>query len=139
MNSQDILRALVDCELTIRVPFPNEKPVRADVNGCGLSRVKQARHMLWMIDEARGFVREDRLPKAFRWLGFVQGVMWSFGIVSIEQAKEANRPKEKRAELDRIESTPESILNKSDKTMLVLLDTRSDKLDSADPSAKTSE
>jgi len=34
---------------------------------------------------------------------------------------------------------PENILNKSDKMMLDLLDTHSDKLDSVDPSAKTSE
>lgn len=42
---------------------------------------------------------------------------------------------ELRAELDRIESQPENILNKSDKAMQDLLDTRPDKLDKSDQSA----
>jgi hypothetical protein len=93
MDQKDILRALNDCETSIRVSFPNEKPVRADVNGRVLSKPTKIRHALWMIGEAREFAREDRLPKAFRWLGFIQGVLWSLGIITINEAKDANRPK----------------------------------------------
>ena len=49
--------------------------------------------MLWMIIETRDFVAESRIEKAFRWLGFIQGVLWSFGFVTIDNAKDTNRPR----------------------------------------------
>lgn len=38
------------------------------------------------------FAQAGRIEKAFRWLGFVQGVLWCEGIYSIDQMKEHNRP-----------------------------------------------
>lgn len=34
----------------------------------------------------------ERLEKKFRWLGFIQGVLWAEGIVSLDQLKRANMP-----------------------------------------------
>lgn len=96
MNQTDILRALNDCESAIKkqLAVAYAVPVRADTAARWLPGANKRQHALWMIVQAREFVREGRLPKAFRWLGFVQGVMWVLDIVTIEQAKEANRPKD---------------------------------------------
>lgn len=34
----------------------------------------------------------EKLGKKFRWLGWIQGVLWSFGLQSIEEQKRANMP-----------------------------------------------
>lgn len=48
-------------------------------------------HCLWMIVKSGEYIEEGRLDKAMRWLGFVQGVLWSCGYVSIDTLKEMNR------------------------------------------------
>jgi hypothetical protein len=48
-------------------------------------------HVLWMCHEVRSWPAE-RLEKKFRWLGFVQGVLWREGIQSVEEAKRDNMP-----------------------------------------------
>ncbi len=50
------------------------------------------RHLHAMIDEIRGFVREGRLGKAFRWLGFMQGALYCQGVYTLEELKNHNRP-----------------------------------------------
>lgn len=42
-----------------------------------------------MADEASGFT--DSI-KANRWLGFIQGVLWAFGMKSVESIDEDNKP-----------------------------------------------
>lgn len=49
--------------------------------------LQQESHLLWMCREAAGFVSEDRIEKAMRWLGFIQGAFWILGLRSIEQMK----------------------------------------------------
>lgn len=48
-------------------------------------------HCHAMLDEMEEFVRQKRLDKAFRWLGFIQGVLWSQGVFTLEQFKSHNR------------------------------------------------
>lgn len=49
-------------------------------------------HLLWMCEEGiPGLVREGRIEKAMRWLGFVQGALWAMGEYSIEKLREHNR------------------------------------------------
>mgnify|MGYP003510613429 CR=1 FL=1 len=93
MNQQDILRALDECESTIRSHIPLAKPARAPRSVTNHSESVAVSHMLWMIIETRDFVAESRIEKAFRWLGFIQGVLWSFGFVTIDNAKDTNRPR----------------------------------------------
>lgn len=50
-------------------------------------------HLVWMATEALTWGPE-RLEKKFRWLGFVQGVMWSLGDSSVDELKNVNKPKE---------------------------------------------
>jgi hypothetical protein len=49
-------------------------------------------HVEWMTHEALGFIKEGRLDKANRWLGFIQGVLWSQGIRTIDQMRQDNMP-----------------------------------------------
>lgn len=51
-------------------------------------------HCHGMLAKMEGFVREGRIEKAFRWLGFVQGCLWSTGQYSLEDLKNHNRPAE---------------------------------------------
>jgi hypothetical protein len=51
------------------------------------------RHALWMIDHALSWDSE-RLEKKMRCLGCVQGIMWSGGLVTIEELHEQNHPSE---------------------------------------------
>lgn len=48
-------------------------------------------HCMTMIDKTKSFVSEGRIGKAFRWLGFIQGCLYSKGIYSIEEMKAHNR------------------------------------------------
>ena len=49
-------------------------------------------HLAWMCNEIIQFARENRMGKAFRWLGFVQSAFWILGYSSIEAMKNDNRP-----------------------------------------------
>ena len=49
-------------------------------------------HCHSMIDEMRQFVAEGRMDKVFRWLGFIQGVLWVNGWYTLEELMNHNRP-----------------------------------------------
>ncbi len=49
-------------------------------------------HCHGMLDEMEKFVAEGRMEKAFRWLGFIQGCLWSAGLYTLEELKNHNRP-----------------------------------------------
>jgi len=51
-------------------------------------------HCCGMVNKIEKFVVEGRKEKAFRWLGFMQGCLWSLGIYSLDDLKNHNRPKE---------------------------------------------
>lgn len=49
-------------------------------------------HCYGMIPQIREFLADGRREKAFRWLGFMQGVFYAEGIYTIEEMAEHNRP-----------------------------------------------
>ncbi len=49
-------------------------------------------HCHGMLDKMEEFVREGRIDKASRWLGFIQGVLWAQKIYALEHLKHHNRP-----------------------------------------------
>lgn len=49
-------------------------------------------HMLSMIPKMREFNKHARREKLMRWLGFLQGALWSLGVYSIEELKSHNMP-----------------------------------------------
>lgn len=49
-------------------------------------------HCNWMLDQIEKFIQEGRMDKAFRWLGFIQGVFWYSGKFTIEDLSNHNKP-----------------------------------------------
>lgn len=60
--------------------------------GGNLGRVGRRQHLNYMTAEIRKFVAEGSTEKAFRWLGFMQGVLWADGHYTVEQLGEHNKP-----------------------------------------------
>lgn len=48
-------------------------------------------HCYGMLEKIEQFVKEGRRDKAFRWLGFIQGVVWATSHYSLEQLMNHNR------------------------------------------------
>ena len=48
-------------------------------------------HVMWMCQELKGGMAKKDMEKACRWLGFIQGVLWSRGTYSIDDMREHNR------------------------------------------------
>lgn len=58
-----------------------------------LPRSRQIDHLTWLACEGANYARRpEKIEKAMRWLGFVQGGCWLLGIFSIADAKDMNRP-----------------------------------------------
>jgi|SRR3989344_6265719 len=55
---------------------------------------KATMHAHGMLDQMEVFITEGRMDKFFRWLGFVQGVLWTSGHFSLEELKNHNRSSE---------------------------------------------
>lgn len=49
-------------------------------------------HVKTMIPKTIDFFRHNRREKGFRWLGFIQGVLWTQGVYTIDEMKNHNRP-----------------------------------------------
>ncbi len=45
-----------------------------------------------MLDKIEVFIEDKRWEKVFRWLGFLQGVLWHHGVYTLEDLKNHNRP-----------------------------------------------
>ena len=48
-------------------------------------------HALWMCAQTREFLRQGRLAKTYRWIGYIQGILFTNGVFSIAELKEHNR------------------------------------------------
>jgi hypothetical protein len=50
------------------------------------------RHCHSMLIEMEGFVNEGQMEKVFRWLGFIQGVLWAMKWYKISELRLHNLP-----------------------------------------------
>lgn len=67
----------------VKADYPHEKIL--DSPGHALE------HCHGMLEEMEEFLEQDRLDKAYRWLGFVQGVLWAEKIYPLAELKNHNR------------------------------------------------
>lgn len=75
-----------------RARFNNEVVVqRVNLDSIMPGNTVALGHVLWMCDEITVFIREKRLEKADRWIGFMQGVLWLTGVASIDESRKINR------------------------------------------------
>jgi hypothetical protein len=49
-------------------------------------------HVMWMCIDLKGWLCEEKKEKAMRWLGFIQGALWSSFVYTIEDLKQHNKP-----------------------------------------------
>lgn len=64
-----------------------------DYESTEIDKDEQLSHIFYMIGTAINFVQAGRYDKSFRWLGFIQGVLWANGIFSLDELKEHSRPR----------------------------------------------
>ncbi len=50
------------------------------------------KHCRYMVNEILSFLEQNRIEKAFRWLGFLQGCLWTAGVFSLDELKGHNKP-----------------------------------------------
>ena len=48
-------------------------------------------HCRWMLGQIPDIVASNKIEKANRWLGFVQGILWAHGYCTITEMKSHNR------------------------------------------------
>lgn len=69
--------------------FPDDEMIDdlSDFGNCGAKR-----HVRAMIAEMQSMIVEGRTEKCMRWLGFIQGVLWTDGMFTLEELKNHSRP-----------------------------------------------
>ena len=94
MNNDKVNEALRECQRSIDIQDAIPHIVKSGPavrKQYPMSYAEKIGHVRWMIAEAAAWPT-SRLEKKFRWLGFIQGVLWAEGIQSIEEAKKQNMP-----------------------------------------------
>jgi len=70
-----------------KIDFPHEK--------ISFSSEEVLSHCHGMLDKMEQFLDEGRIEKVFRWLGFIQGCLWTTKRYTIEELANHNRPSTK--------------------------------------------
>lgn len=97
MTGEQVKKVIADYEQVLS--WYSARPIR---NMDSVELRERINHLAWMCEQVKGFVVEDRMDKAFRWLGFLQGAFWAYGIRSIEEAKQDNTPLDAQFDKNRI-------------------------------------
>lgn len=58
---------------------------------------QQVYHLRTMIPRMRVFLEEQRREKLMRWIGFIQGALWSEEVFTLDELKEHNKPDEPKS------------------------------------------
>lgn len=70
-------------------PYPDiDARVGSSIYSAGKFEVMN--HALWMCDQTALFIQQNRLAKAYRWLGMIQGILFMGGVFSITDLKTHN-------------------------------------------------
>lgn len=72
-----------------KIDYPHDELLDGETHGL--------EHCHGMLDKMVEFVHEGKTEKVFRWLGFVQGVLWASRIYPLTDLKNHNRPPEERS------------------------------------------
>ncbi len=92
MDADQIRAALGEIQEAVLLIFPGLAPERANpTTRMSVGAIPASRHLLWMYDQAIQFLAEGRTEKAKAWLCFMQGSAWRDGLISIDNAREANK------------------------------------------------
>jgi len=91
MTRDDVLRVFRDYQKLLEKWAPERCPSDFGSNTPGMGC--QLKHARWMIDTMVARMEADDVSegKANRWLGFVQCLLWTSGICSLEELRSHNR------------------------------------------------
>lgn len=89
MTSEQVLAAAEKYEALVRRHVTEAK--RFSLVGLLPSKQDCLAHVLYMVPGLREHLSSGKSEKAMRWLGFVQGVLWVVGLMSIDEMKDDNR------------------------------------------------
>lgn len=80
----DLYRRYFQKQGIAAVDFPHGKKPK--------SRHEILGHCLGMLDKMESFIKQDRREKTFRWLGFIQGCLWTLRCYCLRDLANHNRP-----------------------------------------------
>lgn len=86
MTDERVLEVLKSYEIAIGTPAK-----KSETNMTPLTLAALCGHLSWMCQQVPGFLENGQKDKAQRWIGFIQGSMWSLGMRTIDQMREDNR------------------------------------------------
>ena len=89
--TKDKIRTVIGCYRT-KLETMGLSKERYPINKILIDQKPGLAHCLYMIDEIEELLDQDRLEKAFRWYGFLQACLWSFGVYTVEDLKNHSRP-----------------------------------------------
>lgn len=69
-----------------KIDYAHDKLLDDKINGL--------EHCHSKLDQMIIFVHQNRMEKVFRWLGFIQGLLWSNRIYTLADLKNHSRPRE---------------------------------------------
>jgi len=90
MDFEKVKKALLECDEVLVRLHPHAQPEKNHQSG---ELILQVGHLRYMVREVLTW-EPERLEKAFRWLGFIQGAMWGLGFARIDLLKKMNMPEE---------------------------------------------
>jgi hypothetical protein len=106
MDKEQVIAALEKYEerLSVHGSFAPERLSEEEMsrNVVTLGQRRALGHVAWMCAEAKKLVEEDRIEKAMRWLGFIQGALWMASFFSINNLKVDNMPKGEKFDATRV-------------------------------------
>jgi hypothetical protein len=97
MTNEKLKSVFVRYRDVLDLRWPNIKPAQFNIVemnrlGCNLDDLVVIAHYKFMCDEACRFVDDNCVPKAMRWLGFLQGVLWKDGYFTLDDLKQHSMP-----------------------------------------------
>lgn len=83
MNEEQIISACIKYDSILE--STGAQVVRNGENAGSLS------HLRWVCQEVPKLYQANKIEKAMRWYGFLQGALWALAIVDLEMLKDDNR------------------------------------------------
>jgi len=98
MTTEKLREVFLACEAIISEQGVSTAIRNADAEDCE----GRLSHLLWLAQNGFALVEEGRREKAMRWLGFLQGAVWSLKLANIDSLKGMNRPDGSRHDKKRV-------------------------------------
>lgn len=89
MTDEQVLQALDLYEQVLKER--GAEPIEVPHNYCPASPKEALNHALSMIAPMHQFLVDGKREELMRWLGFLQGILWSEGIFTLDELKNHNR------------------------------------------------